>query len=285
MEKYGDLVALLEQTKMVRGDDGQQIAVPVAIEDVFPAPVAGGLAADRAMQAEELKEVAKLRAEARANITKVIGFLMMSLHSNVEIKVRAHADFVDAVETKSLARVWRIIKRAVLGSEIANESQGALARQQFARVVQGPRSLEEYIDKLTRAGQLVLAHGVELPEVDRVYQFVLNLDPARYGAVVADWISRETMPTTFDSAVTRITEWSRAKDSLGISGRARSVDTSDTGDSKAVYVSKPARGKCYVCGERGHLARDCSQRKKGAKDPVQESVPASISKPRPRPAW
>lgn len=257
MERYGDVVMLLESTKAVRDAENVEVQVPVTIEDAFPVPVAGGSAAERALAAEEMKEVVKQRADARAAITKVIGLLMRSVDPSTEMKIRANPRFDAAVAGKDLAGVWKIIKQVTLGSELANASQGALARQKFSRLTQGGNSLEHYVDKLTQSIQRAAAHGEVISQRDQVYQFLLNLEPSAYGAIVADWISRGVVPDTFVAAVTQVTEWTRAKASVSTSHGARSGGKKHEEDVESAFTTQKFSRKCFNCGEKGHMAKEC----------------------------
>lgn len=285
MEKFGDLFYLLEKTKPGRGDEGRDVEVPVTVEDIFPPPTPGGTAAERAMASEELREVAKLRTEARANIAKVLGFLMNSLGPPIDMKVRANPRFEAIVETKDLPGLWRLIRDCVLGGNTASESQGALARQRFSRISQGKLSLEQYIDNLTKTSQLVSVHGVHLSEKDKVYQFVLNLNPSVYGDLIADWVSRQVVPETFETAITRVTEWSRAKASISSSGAGGAAVT-EPDVPASVFVSGQNKPRCTNCRKRGHVAKDCrAKRDITPPDETSTYAPSTISKPKPRPAW
>lgn len=276
MSEYGMLWKVLMKTKPGRDDQGAPIQVPMTVEDVFPAPQGGGNSIERAAAAEELKEIAKLRVEARANLSKVTGLVLRSVHSSVLIKMRADPRYENAVDDGDLATLWRLIRDAVLGSPIARESQGIAAREGFSRVFQGSSSLEEYVDKIAKAARLAEIHGVLIPESERIHHFLMNLDREKFGSVVADWITEERVPATFAATVIKVTEWARAKESFGrqvkkaVSGPAGG----GMGGTDTVFGVGPKR-KCFLCGERGHLMKDCPSKS----EPRKASASAPPTKP------
>lgn len=269
MSEYGLMWKILMKTKPGRDDHGAQVQVPMTVEDVFPAPQSGGSASERGAAAEELKEIAKLRVEARANLSKVTGLVLRSVHSSVLIKMRADPRYENAVDDGDLATLWRLIRDVVLGSPIARESQGIAAREGFSRVYQGSTSLEDYVDRIVKAARLAEIHGVVIPESERIHHFLMNLDRDKFGGVVADWITEERVPASFAGTVVKVTEWSRAKESFGrqVKKAASEPAGRGMGGTDAVFGVNPKR-KCFYCGERGHLMRDCPSKSEPGKGPA-----------------
>ena len=211
---------------------------------------------------EEAKLILKRRQDALVLEPKLLGKMLNSLSKECEFKLRAQSDFTDAFAKKDALKMWKLIEAVATNSEQAKATNGQIEKIEFMKKSQGVKSLEEYLHEVTVAYRRLKTYGVELPEADVVYQFLLGLRQDVFGVVVSNWIARKEVPRTLEEAKVLVMDWYDATQRV-MSGGSGRVTTSAT-IMTAIAAAKECKF-CSHCCRKGHTDEECWKKKKAIK--------------------
>jgi hypothetical protein len=250
-EAYGDVA------EMLTTGERREFEIP----DVPPAP--GRTKAQMFLWQEEAKLVLKRRQDALVLEPKLLGKMLNSLSKECDFKVRAQSDFTDAFSKKDALKMWKLIEMVATNSEQAKATNGQIEKIEFMKKSQGTKSLEEYLHEVTVAYKRLKSYGVELPEADVVYQFLLGLRQDVFGVVVSNWIARREVPETLEKAKVLVMDWYDATQRVMSGGSSDKVTASAT-IMAAIAAAKECKF-CSHCCRKGHTDEECWKKKKAIK--------------------
>ena len=213
-------------------------------------------------------------------------------------KVKEEEEFAQADINKDPVVLWTLIRRTHLTPVhgIQEPMVRLNKREQLARYSALRQGDREYIAsfKIRYDAQLQAGIGAGLPVIDEetmAMGFLHKLDPKRFERMLnhmcrnAIMDAGESYPATLAAAVRIASAWPDEGPSSANSNPS-GTDTHSafvTADSAFVMKSKDPGGKkqstnptvaeveCYVCGEYGHYARDCKDRKVATKALIAKS--------------
>ncbi len=271
LEQFGEGANILQDT-------GEE---ELSVDQMYPMPGQAGSAnsAERVVWTEETKLVMQLRKQARDASSKLVGKIMNSLDADVEMRIRLSPNFDEIITKRDARALWRLVEAICMGVAESAVSDGVIEKQRFQRLQQARgQSLEDYVTTFTEALKRLQLLKVKTEPVDTIYQFLLNLDPDTYGAVVSNWIARGEIPDTFEKAKDLVIKWRRAQTEVAGARSTRALtealgtrSTQAVSESTMDPVAFPAatmkvarqcrinRGstKCLYCDTFGHFAQEC----------------------------
>ena len=269
----------------VQGDDVQTGAPAEEFTPKFIAKLREG-AYDRRQKAIELQAL---------NETKIWALMWSKMSQASQSKVRESPKFEPARQTLDSVRLWKLIRKSHLThmyGDHDNMSAMNLHDQQLRYNSLRQNERELVADFKTRFdNQLKANHGVGITEIDdsiRALDFISKLDTKRYGSMITSMRNNACQnlpgayPSTLAAAYRIASTWTRDGALAPFGGiphaafLADAVHVTKAKDTEKVKTPPPpkkvpadAKAKrsslesvlCYVCGNLGHYARDCDERK------------------------
>lgn len=263
LAELGEVFRLV--TESVTDEDGERREVTV--EDLFPIPEVpngGANAPERMVWTERVKTLMKSRADTERAVPRAVGMIMRSLSDGMEAKVRACPSFDKDLRELNLSKIWATIEEAALGDARGRAAKRAKAVQEFGRLKQGGKTLEDFTAELDLEAKKIATLGAPVSQADMVYQLLLNLDEDTYGGQVASWLTEGQIPQTFVEAVKTVATWTSARRYLPQYAPISKAKSDPEIESAFGMVGKtpgPKRGggPCFVCGG-DHYANQCPDR-------------------------
>ena len=264
-------------------DDDEDPLAPAVEPEVYSAALIAKLRANAFEGRRKAIELQKI------NEQKLWPLMWSRMSTGSKSKVREEPGFEAAKMRLDSVKLWEYIRRSHL-THIYGEDDSMRAvniheqtiRYNYLR--QGDR--EVIGDFKTRFDNQVLANkGVGMAEVEesiRAIDFLSKLDPKRYTCMLTVMRNSavqnlpNSYPSTLAGAYRVASSWTNANGGVPLGAEQHSAFLTDSAMTTKEKVSekkgrtktstpkkKPSAVTCFVCGEVGHYARDCQNRKLG----------------------
>lgn len=135
-----------------------------------------------------------------------------------------------------------------------------MMEMEFTLMQKEGESLEAYMERASLEVETLEREGIQLKPQLVALKFLRGLRGTQFQRKVAEWCADEDIPQDLTAAKEAVYKWYAAHVGTGATMGEAAVFATTAADregSEKGGKKKAFRGNCNLCGEKGHMMKDC----------------------------